>query len=660
MKIVYVMVFLIFLLSPTYLLANELKKETSPYLLQHADNPINWMPWSEKAFLKAKKENKPIFLSIGYSTCHWCHVMEKESFTNREIAKILNRYFISIKVDREELPQIDALYQKIYQHATGRIGGWPLTVFMTPQKKPFYITTYIPPKRRSYAEGMDTLLVKMHKLYANKMELKKSIDTIKAGKKATKVFNSEETSLASLTQDIEKAYDDIYEGFGRGKKFPEVSRVHLMLDLALLTKRSSLRESAFCMLDSMALRGLYDHVDGGFFRYSVDAAWEIPHFEKMLYNQAELIGLYSRAYLINPKPLYKKIVLETILMSQRRFEVNGLFWSASDADSDGEEGGYYTFSLQEIEQSLKNNPYKKEIQDALDMFENGNFDGKEHLNFCTATRPKGFEDFRKALQKIRAKREYPFIDKKINTAWNAMMTEALFKASTLDKSFVKKAQKSLDRLTETMFIERELYHQTLLGKTPTQKAILEDYAFFIGALISAYEVDYNPYHLHFAEYLLMQAKEKFYKKGIWYLSSDGLNVKAGTNDKYYESPQSKILEDIIKLAALKASFSYEKLFSQSMTKLSTVLEEKKSATPALARLYLMQKYGIVVIKSSQKSLQQSQLTIAKSSYPYIVTKALESENDYLACSLRHCFAKDSQLQTVLKRVEEYETDKIGE
>jgi hypothetical protein len=653
MQMIYVTLFLIFFLYPTQLLTNELKKETSPYLLQHADNPVNWMIWGKKAFLKAKKEHKPIFLSIGYSTCHWCHVMEEESFINKKIAKILNRYFISVKVDREELPQVDALYQKIYKKYTGYVGGWPLSVFMTAQKEPFYITTYIPPKRRSYAEGMDTLLLRLHKIYSDKEELKKSIKVIKEGKKSKKTIENKKISLEALVSDMQKKYDDIYEGFGQGKKFPEASRIHLMLDLSALAKDSVLRENAFSMLDTMALSGLYDHVDGGFFRYSVDAAWEIPHFEKMLYNQAELIELYTRAYFLSSKPLYRKIVFETISMSERRFEKDGVFWSASDADSEGEEGGYYTFSLQEIQKALENNPHKKEIKNALDMFDNGNFKGKEHLNFFTNKRPKGFKTFRKALQKMREKRVYPFIDKKINTAWNAMMIEALFKASVFDKFFAKKAQISLDRLTQNMFINRELYHQTIAGKAPTQKAILEDYAFLIGALISAYEVDYNLIHLHFAEYLLMQAKQKFYKNGLWYLSDDGLNIQAGTNDKYYTSAQAKILEDIMKISALKASFSYEKLVQESMNKLQKALEEKKSATPGLARLYLMQKYGIVVLKSSKENLLKNLLTIEKSSYPYVLREA-KKYDDYLACTLRQCFAKEKNLNKMIKIINTFQ------
>ena len=650
MKSTYVTIFFVFFLYSINFSANELKYETSPYLLQHAKNPVNWMPWGEKAFKLAKKENKPIFLSIGYSTCHWCHVMEEESFTDEKIAKILNKYFISVKVDREEFPQIDALYQKIYRHYSGHVGGWPLSVFMTPKREPFYITTYIPPQKRSYAEGMDTLLSKLYKIYKDDTLLQKNIEAVAVGKKKKNTLSYEQISLKSLIDNMHEEYDEIYEGFGQGKKFPEVSKMMLMMDLAELGSDKPLRRDFFSMLDTMALRGLYDHVEGGFFRYCVDAAWEIPHFEKMLYNQAELISLYTRAYLLSGKELYKKIVFETIDMSEKRFKNNeGLFWSASDADSMQEEGAYYTFELKEIQKALKNNPHKKELLEALDMFKNGNFKGKEHLNFFTKKRPKGFYDFTKELQKIREKRVYPFIDKKINTAWNAMMIEALYKASVLDNKLAIKADKSLQQLIERMFVTRELYHQTTKDNPPKQKALLEDYAFLIGALIAAYEVDYDWRDLNFAEYLLIEAKKKFYKDTQWYLSNDGLSIVAGSNDKYYKSAQAKILEDSIKIALLKDSFRYERLFRESMQNLTQELGKKQTDVPALAELYLMQKYGVIVLKSSLGNLQQNKEKIKKIRYPYLLTKDTEYQ-EYLACTLRQCFAKEKDLHAIIKKI----------
>ena len=651
MKTTYVTLFLIFFLSPSQLLTNELSNQTSPYLLQHADNPVKWMAWGKKAFDKAKKENKAIFLSIGYATCHWCHIMEKESFRDIKIATLLNKYFISIKVDREELPQVDALYQKSYKQYYGHAGGWPLNVFLTPQKEVFYITNYIPPKNSSKFEGFEQLLPKLHQVYENKAVLKKSIDLI-AHRKFITTNRISKISLESLVQSMEKEYQSDYQGFGRSSQFPESSKLALMLDLAQLSNSEALKNNYFAMLDVMALRGLYDHVNGGFFRYSVDTSWEIPHFEKMLYTQAELLPLYVNGYVLSHNQLYKEIVQETIAMLSRRFEQDSLYFSASDADSIVGEGAFFTFTRSEIKNALKNNPYAQEIEEAMEFSYEGNFHDKVHINFYTPTRPNGFITFQKQLKKVTQKRRYPFIDTKINTAWNAMMIEALYKASIIDKTYARKAEKHLLALKDMMFDKGELYHQNILGHKAKQKGLLEDYAFFIGALIAAYESGFDQEHLLFAEYLLVKAKQKFYKNGLWYLSDDGLDVKAGLNDKYYTSAQAKILQDIIKLAALKGSFKYEKLVVESMKKLYSTLAKNQADTPALARLYLMQTKGIVVIKSSEENLEKNRFLFQRSKYPYILLKAKEYD-DYLACTLRQCFAKEKDLQIFLALINNY-------
>ncbi|WP_226966485.1 thioredoxin domain-containing protein [Sulfurimonas sediminis] len=430
--------FLLFLSVASLLCAkNDLQYETSPYLKQHENNPVHWYAWNKKTLLLAQKENKPLFLSIGYSTCHWCHVMARESFENEKIAQLLNKYFISVKVDREEMPQIDALYQNIFYHVHKRTGGWPLSVFMTPQREVFYITGYIPVQKEFYSEGFSDLLQKLSQLYTDKKALQTKIDTIdKAVSTAVKDSDTEDTnvSLTTLKNSLKKSFDTVYAGFGTGRKFPEASRLSLMMDLAAVTQDNTLQKYSYAMLDAMALRGLYDHIGGGFFRYSVNANWEIPHFEKMLYNQAQLLPLYVRAYEKSHKKLYKNVVQETIAMVKRRFLHHNLYWSASSAESRGKEGAFFTFTPQEIRKALKNNPETKEIEDTLGFSIEGNFNNKVVLNFETKERPHGFEYFKKALLHVRQKKKYPFIDTKINTAWNAMMIEALYKASRITES----------------------------------------------------------------------------------------------------------------------------------------------------------------------------------------------------------------------------------
>ncbi len=647
MKLFSLLLFLYFSIAN----ANELSKETSPYLLQHATNPVEWMPWSKLAFTKAKQEHKMVFISIGYSTCHWCHVMERESFTNKKIANILNKYFISIKVDKEELPQIDTLYQNIYKSYKKHSGGWPLSVFMTEDKEVFYISTYIPPTKRSYSEGFDTLLPKLHKIYTNKSVLKKEIKSISHPSFENHINSKHSYSpltIAKFINSMKQLYNKDYPGFGHSKQFPEASKIALMLELAELDDDITLKKEYFTLLDTMALGGLYDQIDGGFFRYSVDLDWEVPHFEKMLYTQAELLPLYIEAYILTKNKLYKNVVQESIAMIEEHFTYKNFYFSASDADSDGKEGGYFIFTKEEIQKALQGNSHSQEIEDALSFSLVGNVHGKVHLAFSTDKRPKGFSIFQKKLKQIRKKRNYPFIDKKINTAWNAMMIEAIYNASYIDKKYTKKANIHLKALQNLMLKNQELYHQTVPNHEPTQKGLLEDYAFFIGALIASYESNYDRNKLSLAENLLAKAQNKFYKNGTWYMSEAKL-VPVDLNDKYYTSALSKIIEDIIKLSALKESFEYEKLAQKSIQANEITLKRELANTPKLAHDYLMQKNGVFVVKSNKRNFLNNMQTIREIKYPYIMSLK-EDYNYYLLCTLRQCYMKNTNLNLLINKI----------
>jgi len=628
---------------------NDLQYETSPYLKQHETNPVHWMPWGERAFEKAKKEDKPLYISLGYSTCYWCHVMEAESFTNQKIADLLNKYFISVKVDIEEYPQVDAYYQAIYKKIYNRAAGWPLNVFVNVNKEPFFIAAYLPPKKAFALEGLDTLIPYYGKLYQNNpVAIAKKIEKLKTVKIDTKKYNSS-INIDSLVNAIQKSYNQENPGFGYGKQFPEAAKISLLTDLGYLKHNKKLLDESYAILDRMALRGLYDHIEGGFFRYASDSAWEIAHFEKMLYNQAELLPLYTRAYLKTKKPLYKKVVVETIAMLHKRFEVNHLYYSASDAGKNHHEGEYFVFTQKQVHDALETNPYKESLEDALEFVTEGNFHSKVHINFYTDKRPKGFEQFRQALLQIRQEKKYPFIDKKINTAWNAMMIEALYKASLLDSRYKIEADKHLQALKVLMFDRGELYHQTLIGIKAKQKGNLEDYSFFIAALIAGYEVDYDTNKLHFAQYLLERAKEKFYAKGIWYLSNDTMRVKANLNDKYHTSAFGKMLQNIIKLASLKGSFKYEKLALASLKQVQGKLKKRSINAPATASAYLMQTLGFVTLKSSKLNLQKNAVKMQNIAYPYLLSKAI-TDNEYLSCSMRRCFSKEKDFASVIEAI----------
>ena len=322
--------------------ANELSQSTSPYLLQHKENPVNWMEWSDRAFKKAKDEQKLIFLSIGYSTCHWCHEMARLSFSQKDVAEILNKDFVSIKVDKERLSYIDSYYQEGYRIINNKSGGWPLTVILLPNKKPVYFGTYMP------KEMLKDLLreiasSKKEKLNAVASDIEKSLTSYKN----IKVNEGEIKNdlLKKAFNGYKEMYDFENKGFSQAPKFPQANSIDALLNIYLIKGNKEALTMATDMLDAMARGGIYDQIDGGFFRYSVDAQWTIPHFEKMLYTNAELISVYAKAYKITKKKLYAKVVKESIKEMDKRFMHNGLYFSASNADSKNEKGkeqeGYY-------------------------------------------------------------------------------------------------------------------------------------------------------------------------------------------------------------------------------------------------------------------------------------------------------------------------------
>ncbi|MCF6206477.1 MAG: DUF255 domain-containing protein [Sulfurovum sp.] len=332
-------------LYPKERYTNALIHESSPYLRQHAHNPVNWYPWGKEALQKAKREKKLIFLSIGYSTCHWCHVMEKESFTDEAIAKLLNAHFVSIKVDREEYPQLDKKYQRIYMHLHGRRGGWPLSVFLSPEGEVVDIRTYIPKEEGYGSEGLMNLLPALAALQEHPDRLIQRIETNKKRMASTQVQSTQQAvtvtgAVKEMRKSITVSFDSSNGGFSHAPKFPEASKIDWLLTYYRLYQDTKALEMATYTLTQMAHRGIYDQIGGGFFRYATDSAWQYPHFEKMLYTNAQMISVYANAYMLTGDRVYKKVVEETIAAMRRRYVRNGLFVSASDADSDGEEGGY--------------------------------------------------------------------------------------------------------------------------------------------------------------------------------------------------------------------------------------------------------------------------------------------------------------------------------
>ncbi|MGG6440823.1 thioredoxin domain-containing protein [Saccharococcus caldoxylosilyticus] len=485
---------------------NRLIREKSPYLLQHAYNPVDWYPWGEEAFAKAKKENKPIFLSIGYSTCHWCHVMAHESFEDEEVAAILNEKYISIKVDREERPDIDSIYMRVCQMLTGH-GGWPLSVFLTPEGKPFYAGTYFPKRSRYGQPGFIDVLTKLyHKYRENPNEIERMAEQItEALRQSVQTAGAERLSFEA----VEKAYrqlsgsfDTVYGGFGGAPKFP-IPHMLMFLMRYYQWKRD---ERALLMvektLNGMANGGIYDHIGYGFARYSTDAMWLVPHFEKMLYDNALLAIAYTEAYQLTKNERYKEIAEQIIEFVKREMTSNdGAFYSAIDADSEGVEGKYYVWAPDEVINVLGTELGELYCR-VYDITEEGNFEGKNLPNLIHTRMDRiarqyrmaeeelheKLEEARKRLFAERSLRVFPHVDDKILTAWNALMIAALAKAAKVYKrrDYLQMAERALSFVETNLFQNGRLMVRYRDGEVK-HKGIIDDYAFLVWAYIEMYE-----------------------------------------------------------------------------------------------------------------------------------------------------------------------------
>ena len=456
---------------------NHLVNESSPYLKLHANQPVDWYPWGEEAFAKAVKEDKPILLSVGYSTCHWCHVMARESFENEEIAAYLNEHFVAIKLDREERPDIDHIYMTAHQAMNEGSGGWPLNVFLTPEKKPFFGGTYYPPKAKANRPGFDELLKGVQEAWTEKREqitnfsenITKHLQAAPAGEGASSDLGK--NFIAHTMGVIRERGDNEFYGWGRGPKFPQTS----FLRLLLLSSEAEERKFALDSLNFMGRSGLYDHLNGGFHRYCVDQEWVVPHFEKMLYDQAQLIETYLDAYLLTKDPFHQRIATETCeyLLREMRAE-NGVFYAAQDAQSENKEGKFSCWTLAELKEIFDSEELEL-LQQHFTLTEEGNFydfsDPEALKNQNVLVVQKTLEDFnpseqkqllelRKTLFEIRAKRVPPATDSKILLNWNALAISALARASFVLETpkYLEAAREAYDQLLDSHVNDGDLYH----------------------------------------------------------------------------------------------------------------------------------------------------------------------------------------------------------
>ena len=537
---------------------NELIQEDSPYLLQHAHNPVNWMAWSDKALQKAKDENRLIFLSIGYSTCHWCHVMEKETFEDDVSAKLLNDSYVSIKVDREEMPDLDKYFQDVHYLLTKRSGGWPLSIIMTPTQQVIFAGTYLPSQSAHGRMGFRELTSFIKgKFDDNFAEVQKSAQSIEAAIKhyersfEQKQSIESEAVIEAFVSKVKASFDDVSKGIGSSPKFPHASTWNALLDIYAQTKNLEALYMSEDALFAMARGGINDQIEGGFYRYSVDEAWVIPHFEKMLYTNAELIEVYAKLYTFTQKPFFKEVVDTTIDAMDERFLKEGLYLSASDADSEGEEGKYFVFGYAGAKEALlKGGLSEVETKEVMDYFGITRFGNFEHQTtnpvIGNEEKPLRLNEAINLLKQERQKVTYPFIDTKILTAWNALMVSALFEAQKIEK-----AKRLLDTLLTTLHVNAVLYHQIVLGGSLKVEALLEDYAFVIEALLRAYEHTKEEHYLELAKHLSHEAEQKFYKEETWYLSDKAFRAKAVLEDNSYKSPLSTMIKNLFELAKIE-------------------------------------------------------------------------------------------------------------
>lgn len=567
---------------------NRLINEKSPYLLQHAYNPVDWYPWGEEAFRIAKDKDKPVFLSIGYSTCHWCHVMEKESFEDEEVASLLNNTFVNIKLDREERPDIDAIYMTVCQMMTGG-GGWPLTIVMTPDKKPFFAGTYFPKKSKNNRPGLIDLIRRIDELWKHQREelLKSSEESVNALARQKENFAGgvipPDIMHSAYSQFLER-FDTVNGGFGNAPKFPTPHNFSFLTRYSYYYKNDNALEMTTKTLVEMRKGGIYDQIGGGFHRYSTDRRWLLPHFEKMLYDQALLIIAYTEAFQLTGDFIFRKTVEDTIKYVFRdMWSPEGAFYSAEDADSEGEEGKFYLWTLDEIKNSLGSDAglfsvvYNIESGgNFYDPFKNG-YTG-ENIPYLKATIEElavsiGMEEteLRKKLLRsvdllfeIRNKREHPHKDDKILTDWNGLLLAALAKAYKVfnHREYLDAAIKCAEFLYAKMTLpDGSLLHRYRDGVAGID-GMLEDYAFVIWGLLELYETEFNSEYLVRAKKLSDIVINNFRDEeigGFYFTSADSEKLIVRQKEVYdgaIPSGNSVMIQNLFLLSRYTGDFHY--------------------------------------------------------------------------------------------------------
>ena len=542
---------------------NRLAEETSPYLLQHKDNPVDWYPWGEEALGRAREEDRPLLVSIGYSACHWCHVMERESFEDPEIARLMNESFVCIKVDREERPDVDAIYMEACQAMTGS-GGWPLNAFATPEQVPFYAGTYFPPEQRHGMPSWPMVLEAVAQAWRDRRdEIRTKGERIASRLAGGALLEPSEDGpdpqgLDAAVEALGSAYDLRHGGFGRAPKFPPSSAIEFLL------RRGDTHMSTGT-LRAMASGGMYDQVGGGFSRYSVDERWLVPHFEKMLYDNALLARAYLHGWQMTGEPLFEQVCRETLDWGLRELRGSeGGFMSALDADSEGEEGRFYVWTLDELREVLG-----EDAEPAIRWFgasERGNFEGRNILTRGEGEPPPNLPEIRSRLYAARAQRVWPGLDDKRLCAWNALMISALADAGAVLRApaYVEAARECADFLLTSMRDPAGRLLRSYKDGEARLNAYLEDHGYLLEALLSLYEATFEARWFVAAREIADAMIDRFADRergGFFETSSDHEQLLArrkDLEDNPIPAGNSSAAYGLLRLAALTGEHGYER------------------------------------------------------------------------------------------------------
>ncbi|HOP06317.1 MAG TPA: thioredoxin domain-containing protein [candidate division Zixibacteria bacterium] len=604
---------------------NKLIDENSPYLLSHAHNPVDWYPWGDEALNRARDEDKPIFLSIGYAACHWCHVMERESFEDEKVAAVLNENFVSIKVDREQRPDLDKIYMSFTTAMTGQ-GGWPMSVFLTPDLKPFFAGTYFPPVDGYGRPSFMKVITEIARVYrADKGSVIKSaegvFDQIAARlRPQDDPGDIEPTILNKAAVSLSRNLDRINGGFGSEPKFPHALELSLFLQQYAHSGDTTYLEAALLSLDAMAAGGIYDQLGGGFARYSTDRVWLVPHFEKMLYDNALLVPLYTEAFQITGRALYREVVEQTLdWMLREMRSPEGVFYSALDADSEGEEGKFYIWDKGEIDSILGDDAER--FNRYYNVTAGGNFEEKNILN-VTAESRRALDDLfdekkvaflartKSKLLVVRNERVRPLTDDKILTSWNGLALTALAKGFQVTgrEEYLEAAKAVAEFVHSTLYNEGRLTH-SYREERYSEGLFLEDYAYFARGLADLYESDPgldNERWIDFATELSRNAVELFADDaGRWYLRPDGeadLIVRPqDEEDGSTPAPGSIMIGVLLKLARITGVASFEETARLSLRAVAAKVNGYPAGMVSAVTAYdftMSDKIEIVVVGSS--------------------------------------------------------------